>query len=259
MDYLRIVWNIVDVLVVSYIVYRLIALIQGTKAMQVVWGLIFLLILTFSAKLLKLKATMWLLQQFWIAGIVILIVVFQPEIRSALADLGKKPLGRILASSEFNFIHELIEAVRLLASRKVGFIAVLEQDIGLRDIVEKGVSINGEVSKELLISIFNTKAPLHDGAVIISNNRLVAAACPLPLTDEPNLSKVFGMRHRAALGVTEISDAVVLVVSEETGKVSLVRSGRIQTDIDIDEVERRLVDLYRSRAEKSLLRKAPRV
>lgn len=255
LDILR---NAADIAITAYIVYWLIRLIQGTRAMHVVWGVIILALLTLFSRVVNLHATAWLFQQFWLAGIVLLIVVFQPEIRSALAELGSRPLSRIIGSSEFDFIKELMEAVRYCAETRTGFLVVLEQEMGLKDIVGTGTRINGEVSKELLISIFNTKSPLHDGAVVVASNRLVAAGCILPLTQEHELSKIFGMRHRAAVGITEASDALALVVSEETGKVSLVRGGRLQDITDVDDLEKRLYDLYKSKAASGLLRKAQR-
>ena len=251
-------WDIADIAITAYIVYWLIRLIQGTRAMHVVWGVIILALLTLFSRVLSLHATAWLFQQFWLAGIVLLIVVFQPEIRSALAELGSRPLGRVIGSRELDFIKELMEAARYCSEVRMGLLVVLEQEMGLKDIVNTGTRVNGEVSKELLISIFNTKAPLHDGAVVVANNRLVAAGCILPLTQEHELAKIFGMRHRAAVGITETSDALALVVSEETGRISLVRGGRLQEITDTDELERRLYGLYRDKAESNLLRKSVR-
>lgn len=251
-------WHAVDILVVYYLVYRLILLIQGTRAMNVVWGILLLALITSGAKALHLTATVWLLQQFWLAGIFLLVIVFQPEIRSALADLGSKPLGRMLVSMEFEFIKEFMDAVRQCSAGKTGMLVVLEQEMGLRDIVQTGVSINAEVSKELILSIFNPKSPLHDGAVVLSRSRLVAAGCMLPLTQQQELSKILGMRHRAAVGLSEICDALIITVSEETGGISISRGGRIQTSVNADELERQLNELYRSKAEKTLLRKSAR-
>ncbi|MFA5161790.1 MAG: diadenylate cyclase CdaA [Elusimicrobiales bacterium] len=255
---LKIIGYTIDILIASAIIYRLILIIKGTRAMQVLWGILLLAFITVSADVLGLKATAFLLTQFWVAGIVVLVIVFQPELRLALAELGSQPLGNILVSHEFDFIKELMGAVRYCMANKIGMLVVLEQETGLRDFVRTGTTINGVVTKELLISIFMNKTPLHDGAAIVSDNRLISAACILPLSQEQTVSKIFGMRHRAALGITEISDAVVLVVSEERGELALVRGGRIQTPVDPDDTEKRLLDLYRSKAEKNLLRRAPR-
>ncbi|MBU2575227.1 MAG: diadenylate cyclase CdaA [Elusimicrobia bacterium] len=256
--YLTYLKNIFDIFVVYYIIYRLILLIQGTRAMHVVWGVFVLAIITALAKFLSLGATAWLLQQFWLAGIFLLIVVFQPEIRVALANIGSNPLGRILMPQEYKFIAELMEAVKFATEKKTGMLIVLEQDMGLRDIVETGVRINGEVSKELLLTIFQPHTQLHDGAVVIANNRVVSAGCILPLTEQQELSKILGMRHRAALGLSEIADAIIITVSEETGLISIARNGKLQQAVDPLDLETMLYQLYRSRTEKTLLRKGVR-
>lgn len=256
--YLRYVINLADIFVVYYIVYRLILLLKGTRAMQVVWGVFVLVVVTALAKFLNLVATVWLMQQFWLAGIFLLIVVFQPEIRVALANIGTNPLGRVMVSQEYKFIAEMIEAISAAAEEKMGMLIVLEQDMGLREIVETGVRINGEVSKELLLTIFLNKTLLHDGAVVIANNRLVAAGCILPLTEQQELSKILGMRHRAALGLSEVADSIILTVSEETGHISIARNGKLQQAVNTKDLEAMLYQLYRSKAEKTLLRKAAR-
>lgn len=256
--YLGYLKNIFDVLVVYYIVYRLILLIKDTRAMNVVWGIFVLAVITSLTKVFNLGATVWLLQQFWLAGIFLLIVVFQPEIRAALANIGSNPLGRMLVSQEYRFIAELIESVNFATKKKIGMLVVLEQDMGLRDITETGVRINGEVSKELLLTIFHPNTHLHDGAVIIANNRLVAAGCILPLTEQTELSKILGMRHRAALGLSEIADAIIVTVSEETGLISISRNGKLQQAVEARDLETMLYKLYRSKTEKTLLRKSER-
>ncbi|OGR63858.1 MAG: TIGR00159 family protein [Elusimicrobia bacterium GWB2_63_22] len=256
--YLHYLKTVADILAVYYIVYRLILLLKGTRAMQVIWGVFILAVLTSLAKFLHLGATVWLMQQFWLAGIFLLIVVFQPEIRFALANIGSNPLGRVMVSQEYRFIGEMMEAVRTAAAEKMGMLIVLEQDMALRDIVETGVRINGEVSKEMLLTVFHDNTMLHDGAAVIANNRLVAAGCILPLTEQQELSKILGMRHRAALGLSEVADAIIIIVSEETGMLSVARNGKLQQHADPKDLEAMLYQLYRSKAEKTLLRKSPR-
>ena len=257
MNYLDYARDAVDLLAVYYIVYRLILLVKGTRAMQVIWGVLILAIISSLSKYAGLSATVWLLQQFWVAGIVMLIIIFQPEIRFALANLGSNPLGRLM-SQEYKFIPELIEALRAASASRTGMLVVLEQDMGLRDIEETGVRINGEVSRELLLSVFHDNTPLHDGAAVIAGNRLVAAGCVLPLTEQQELSKILGMRHRAAIGLSEIADALIVAVSEETGRLSLARNGKLQESVEPDELEKMLYSLYRSREEKTLLRRTAR-
>ena len=256
--YLHYLKNLVDIAAVYYIVYRLILLLKGTRAMQVIWGVFILAVITAVAKYLHLEATVWLMQQFWLAGMFLLIVVFQPEIRFALANIGSNPLGRVMVSQEYRFIGEMMEAVRTAAAEKMGMLIVLEQDMALRDIVETGVRINGEVSKEMLLTVFHDNTMLHDGAAVIANNRLVAAGCILPLTEQQELSKILGMRHRAALGLSEVADAIIIIVSEETGMLSVARNGKLQQHADPKDLEAMLYQLYRSKAEKTLLRKTPR-
>lgn len=243
---------------VYYIVYRLILLLKGTRAMQVIWGVFILAVITAVAKYLHLAATVWLMQQFWLAGMFLLIVVFQPEIRFALANIGSNPLGRVMVSQEYRFIGEMMEAIRSAAAEKMGMLIVLEQDMALRDIVETGVRVNGEVSKELLLTVFHINTLLHDGAAVIANNRLVAAGCILPLTEQQELSKILGMRHRAALGLSEVADAIIIIVSEETGTLSVARNGKLQQAVDPKDLEAMLYQLYRSKAEKTLLRRGAR-
>lgn len=250
--------EVIDIFIVYYIVYRLLLILKGTKAIQVLWGVFFLAIITFLAKFANLNATFWLLQQFWIAGVFLIIVVFQPEIRNALANLGTNPLGRIFVPTEYQFITEIMSAVREAMDKKTGMLVVLEQEMGLKDYIETGIRINAEVSKELLMTIFYDKTPLHDGAVIVSNTRLIAAACQLPLTHRDDISKILGMRHRAAVGITEITDAIALVVSEETGDFSVARNGNLMIKANPDEVEKDLIALYKSKVQKSLFRKTKR-
>jgi diadenylate cyclase len=256
--YLHYLRNIADILAVYYMVYRLILLLKGTRAMQVIWGVFILALVTAVSQFVGLTATVWLMQQFWLAGILLLIVVFQPEIRFALANIGSNPLGRIMVSQEYHFIGEMMESVRSAMAEKMGMLIVLEQDMALRDIVETGVRINGEVSKEILLTVFHENTILHDGAAVIANNRLVAAGCILPLTEQQELSKILGMRHRAALGLSEVADAIIVIVSEETGTLSVARNGKLQQHVDPKDLEAMLYQLYRSKAEKTLLRRSAR-
>jgi diadenylate cyclase len=173
-------------------------------------------------------------------------------LRAALAHLGSHPLGRILMPNRLDFIDEIIGAVRDAMQRQMGMLLVLEQDVGLRNYSETGTLINGELSKELLLSIFHYRSPLHDGAAIIQNERLVAVGCLLPLSNDPGLAKIIGTRHRAAVGLSEFTDAWVIVVSEETGILSLARNGRLERELTPEELGRRLAQLYQHRAQRTL-------
>ncbi|OIO72349.1 MAG: TIGR00159 family protein [Elusimicrobia bacterium CG1_02_37_114] len=255
------IWNnylihIVDILIVTYIFYSIMLLIKGTRAVHALFGIIILVILTiFIRQVVRLKTLGWLLESFWPVAVVIIAVVFQPELRAALAQLGAHPLGRIFITVELSFINDIIPALRELSEKRIGALIVLEQEVGLRNFVQTGTVINGETSKELLLNIFHPRTVLHDGAVIIQGSRLVAAGCILPLSNNPGISKVLGMRHRASIGITEISDAIAIIVSEETGEISIAREGRLEQNIGLEDLKKRLVELYRSKAEKGLLRK----
>jgi len=249
--------HIVDILLVSFIVYRFILLIKGTRAVQVLLGVLVLVLVTFLVqKVLQLPVCSWILSKFWLAGVIILVVVFQPELRTALAQLGSQRFSRLLVSEELKFVDEIIGAIKEASVKHIGMLIVLEQEVGLRNFIDTGVIINGEVSRELLHSVFYPRSKLHDGAVIIREVRAVAAGCVLPLSNDPDISRILGTRHRAAVGISEISDAVVLVVSEETGTVSVARNGRLEQGVEIDELRKRLKGLYRARGEKGLLRRS---
>ena len=242
----------VDILLVAYIFYRLLLIIKGTRAVQIVIGILILALFTFLAKgILHLEVLGWLLNRFWMGAVVILVVVFQPEIRSALAQLGSQRWGRILIPKELSFIEEIIEAIKECSSKQTGALIVLEQDIGLKTYIETGIFINAHITKELILSIFTPKSIMHDGALIIRNDHLIAAKCILPLSHEPIVS-ILGTRHRAAIGLSEISDAIIIVVSEETGRVSTAFKGRLESDIDTDDLRNRLFSLYRKRGESVL-------
>jgi len=218
--------NVLDILFLSYIFYRLLLLIKGTRAVQVLLGILFIGSVMAVSIYLKLETTSWLLSNFWSAGLVILVIIFQPDIRSALAQLGSGRLTHFFMREEITAIKEIIAAVKEASLKRIGILIVVEQETGLKDIIEKGVKINGEISSELLLTIFSPKTLLHDGAVVISGSKIIAAACPLPSTESPVISKYMGMRHRAAIGISEVSDALVIVVSEETGEISITHNGK---------------------------------
>ena len=248
--------HILDIAVVAFIFYRLMVLVRGTRSVQMLVGILFLAVATlFANSLLRLPMSSWLLDKVWAAGIVILVIVFQPEIRSALAHLGSDPISRWVLPNRLDFIHEIITALKECSEKRIGALIVLELDTGLKNYIETGTRINGDISTELMLSIFHPRSPLHDGAIIISGNQLVSAGCVLPLTDDPHFAKVLGTRHRAAVGVSECSDALILVVSEETGQISIARNGRLQRDINLDELNAQLHELFRSKSNQSLLRK----
>lgn len=242
----------VDILLIAFVFYHILLLIKGTHSVQVVMGLAVLMGMTLIIRhFLRLPAATWLLENFWSGAVVLLAVVFQPELRMALAQLGSRPLGRIILPGRLSFVDEIIGAIQEAMQKQMGMLLVLEQDVGLRNYSETGTMINGEISKELLMAVFHYRSPLHDGATILQNDRLVAAGCLLPLSNEPSLAKILGTRHRAAVGLSEFTDAWVLVVSEETGVLSLARGGHLERELTVEDLKNRLIELFESRMEKS--------
>jgi diadenylate cyclase len=226
----------------AFVFYKIILLIRGTKAMQIVAGIGLLLVFTIVAQnVLHLRAITWLLNGFWLTGIVIFAVAFQTEIRNMLAEVGGK-----LWFSETNVkdrnIDAIITAAQDLSDNYYGALIAVENDIGLKNYTESGVIINANISRELLLSIFKNKnSPLHDGAVIIYNDRIVAANCVLPLSTNALKAKFFGTRHRAALGLSEVTDAIVIVVSEESGHISIAYKGTLYSDMTAIEIKEILI------------------
>jgi diadenylate cyclase len=237
LDFLRATdfsWHdVLDILLVAYIIYRLLQFIRGTHTVQMALGACVLVVLYWASKWADLETINWMLRTFLPYLVFGVIVVFQSEIRKVLAHLGKTPFrGAFLARKQEEVLDEIVLAATTLASQRTGAIVVIERELGLRSYIETGIALDALVTYDLLISIFNPGTPLHDGAVILQANRVAAAACFLPLTVNPELSRTLGSRHRAAIGITEDTDALAVVVSEETGIISIVSSGRIKRDLD---------------------------
>jgi len=225
--------DVVDILIVGFVVYRLLLLIQGTRAVSMLIGLIVLAATYQGAQYFELYTVNWVLDSIGNVILILIVVVFQHDIRRMLTQVGTGPFfGRMHRLSQGQEIEEITRASVLLAGRRVGAIFVLQRDVGLNEYVEGGTRLDAAITKELLVSVFLPASPLHDGAVIMHQGRIVAAGCLLPLTTNPNVSKTLGTRHRAAIGLTEDTDAGAIVVSEEEGKISLVREGRITRDVD---------------------------
>lgn len=237
--------DILDIALVATVLYWLFLILKGTRAFQMLVGLALLLLASVISKSAGLSTMDWLITSFWAQVVLVIVILFQPEIRRALAQIGQNPFFRTLtASEESRTLEEIIRAVVLMANKRMGAIIVLEQESELKDIVEVGVAVDAKLSKELLLSLFMPYSPLHDGAVIIKGNRLVAAGCFLPLTLNPEVSKMLGTRHRAALGVTEETDAVVIVVSEETGAISVIIGGKLTRELDAASLRRVLTRIF---------------
>src|SRR5262245_25676275 len=243
--------DVLDILIVAFILYELMQFIRGTHAVQMAVGAIVLVVLYWTSKLMNLQTVNWLLETFMPYLVFGVIVVFQAEIRKVLAHVGKTPFLRGFGSQRSEeVIDEVVLAATTLSSQKTGAILVLEREMGLRSFIETGIALDAIVTYDLLISIFNPKTPLHDGAVVIQGDRVAAAACFLPLTVNPELSRTLGSRHRAAIGVTEDTDAVAVVVSEETGTISLVSGGKIRRELGGRELKQALLDTLQVRLER---------
>lgn len=245
--------NVLDILVVALLIYRLILQIRGTRAVQLIKGLVVLLIAGTISRWLGLYTINWILDKVMAMVIVAIPVVFQPELRRALERLGRgkffaRPLYFLGEEAAGRLVNELVRAVTMMSKKKTGALIVLEQETGIYDYMETGVKIDGVISGELLLNIFMPNTPLHDGAVIIRGERAVAAGCFLPLSENPDLSKELGTRHRAGIGITEHSDAVVLVVSEETGIISIAREGKLTRHLDENTLREYLEDLLLPKA-----------
>jgi diadenylate cyclase len=236
-------WDVLDILIVAFIIYELLQFIRGTHAVQMALGALLLVVLYWISRLFDLETVNWLLRTLMPYLVFGLIVVFQAEIRKVLAHLGKTPLlGAFTAERREEVLDEMVLATTTLASQRTGALVVIEREMGLRSFIETGIALDAYVTYDLLISIFNPGTPLHDGAVIVQGNRIAAAACFLPLTVNPELSRQLGSRHRAAIGVTEDTDALAVVVSEETGTISLVAGGRIERGLDAASLKQALLD-----------------
>ena len=218
---------ILDILIVAFIIYHILVLMRGTRAVQMALGLTVVVAFFYFSRYGQLAALSWLLTNILPYFVFAIIVIFQAEIRRALTHFGRTPfLSGFSSINRGEFYDELVLAATTLASRKTGALIVLERDVGLKNYIESGIALESLVSYDILVTIFDPSVPLHDGAAIVQNGRVAAAACFLPLTVNPRLSKELGTRHRAAIGVTEETDAVVIVVSEETGRSRLRRTAR---------------------------------
>jgi diadenylate cyclase len=238
--------NILDILAVWFVLYQILLLIRGTRAFQMVIGVLVFLLVFFVSGWLKLYTLNWLITSFWSQIVLALLILFQPEIRKALARVGKSPLllGIQLGENSLD-IEEIVKTLQTLSRRGIGGIIVIERNTDLTEIVEVGVPLDAIISSELLVSLFLPYSPIHDGAVIIRKNRISTAGCFLPISLSPDLSRQYGTRHRAAIGITEETDAVALVVSEETSQISIVVAGRVAPQIDMILFRQTMARLFR--------------
>jgi len=246
-------WDLLDIAIVSLVIYEFLKLIRGTRAVQMAAGSLLIVALFYVSRLAPLQTVNWLIRNILVYVAFAAIVIFQGDIRRALAHFGQAPFFRYFNRQEAadETIEEVVVAATMLASQKVGAIFAIEREIGLRNYIESGIPLDATLTYDLLVTIFQPKSPLHDGAVILQESRVAAAACFLPLTVNPRLSRDLGTRHRAAIGLTEESDAAAVVVSEETGQISLALNGEIERPLSADALRdrlRRLVTVRRGRA-----------
>ncbi len=240
--------DVVDILIVSYILYRVINYIRSTRAWQLAKGVLMLIIGYLLTDLFHLYTANWLLRGVLNVGALALVVVFQPELRRALEYLGRgKFTGRgysVERERVSAIVDILLRSVEYMSSRRIGAIVVMENETALQDVAETGTLLDARLTEPLIENIFFKGSPLHDGATIIREDRVLSAGCVLPLTENPNLSKDLGTRHRAAIGISEVSDALVIVVSEETGIISIAQDGKLSRFLDLKSVEKALLELY---------------
>ena len=238
-----------DIAIVSFLLYELLLLIRGTRAVQMALGGGLLLLLFFLSQWLQLETVNWVIRNLAAYVVFAIIVLFQADIRRALAHLGRAPFFRYFAKTESaeESVEELVVATTMLSAQRIGAIIAIERQIGLRNYIEGGIPLDATVTYDLLTSIFQPNSPLHDGAVIVQGNRIAAAACFLPLSVNPRVSRELGTRHRAALGLTEENDAVAIVVSEESGAISLAMGGSLERGVEGAMLRRRLETLLNVR------------
>ncbi|GEN35612.1 diadenylate cyclase CdaA [Aneurinibacillus danicus] len=237
-NFLGYIINAIDILIVTYIIYKLILLLRGTRALQLFKGIIVVVVVMLASTFLHLSTLKWLMDKTFTYGVFAILVIFQPELRRALEQIGRGRLFSRSSTPEEKVVSDTIESVVksafYMAKRRIGALIVIERETGLSDYIETGINLTARSSTELLINIFIPNTPLHDGAVIMRKDMVMAAGCYLPLSENPTISKELGTRHRAAIGLSEVSDAIAVVVSEETGQVSVAMNGEITRDYDTE-------------------------
>jgi diadenylate cyclase len=236
----------IEIFLLWFAYYTLLVFLKGTRAIQVLRGLIILVIAFFLAQYFKFYALDWILSRLLAISVIAFLILFQPELRRGLASMGQSHFFNILPG-EIKIIEELTQAALDLSKRRIGALIAIEREASLDPYLESGIALDSKISNELLSTIFMPNTPLHDGGVVIRHDRIVVAGCLFPLTENPRISKLLGTRHRAAIGLTEASDAVVIVVSEETGGISIAIGGRLTRHLDRDGLVRILKNLYRPR------------
>ncbi len=243
----KLVMLILDISIVLYLAYKLLKVVKNTRAWQLLKGIILLILATWISSLLGLNILNYILTSFMTYGVIILIVIFQPELRRALEQLGTSKITKFfgidkdLATKTKENIYKIVIAALELSKNKIGALIVIERDIKIKDIINTGIMMKAEISPQLLVNIFEPKTPLHDGAVVISENQIMAAACMLPLASDADIARELGTRHRAGIGISKESDAIAVIVSEETGKISIAKDGTLIADVQEDALKKILI------------------
>lgn len=254
------VTDILDIAIVAFLVYKVLGFIRETRAEQLAKGLLVLVVVTLLSDLLHLYTLHWMLSNLMTVGLLALVVLFQPELRRALEKLGRSKFiniaGDVNKEEAKKIVTDISKAVEAMSASRTGALMVIEKETALNDIVETGTVIDAAISAEMIGNIFYEGAPLHDGAMIIRGGRLYAAGCVLPLTQNKKLGKELGTRHRAGIGITEASDALVIIVSEETGVISLAQNGELTRFVDVKRIEKILLGLYLQEEQKGLFTEA---
>lgn len=244
---IKLITLIIDIAIVVFLAYQLIKIVKDSRAWQLAKGILLLIIANALSALFQLNILHYILSAIMNWGVIFLIIIFQPEIRRALEQLGTNKLTGIfgidnnIITKTKEDIYKIVIATTELAKEKKGALIVIQRDIQIKDIIATGVKMDADVSPQLLVNIFEPKTPLHDGAVVIGNNKIEAAACMLPLSQDNNISTALGTRHRAALGISKESDSIVVVVSEETGKISVAKDGNLIADVREDTLKKILI------------------
>ena len=244
---IKLVLLVIDLTIVIWLGMKIIKIAKDSKAWQLIKGIIFLLLASWLSGIFKLTILHQILETITDWGVLALVVIFQPEIRRALEQLGTSKftkyfgLDENIATKTKEAIYKVVIAATELSKQKIGALIVIERDIEIKDIINTGIEINSEISPQILTNIFVPNTPLHDGAVVISNNKIAAAACMLPLASDTDISKELGTRHRAAIGISKESDSIVVVVSEETGKISVAKDGTLIADVREDVLKKILI------------------
>ncbi len=242
---LKLLTNTVDILLVWFVIYKIIMIVRGTKAIQLLKGIFVIVIVKVISDQFHLQTLGWMMQNVLTWGFVIIAIIFQPELRRALEQLGRgrffSRMSTQVGDDQEKLIEAITKAVDYMAKRRIGALISVERETGMSDYIETGIPLESKITSELLINIFIPNTPLHDGAVVIQKNTVAAAACYLPLSESPFISKELGTRHRAALGISEVTDSITVVVSEETGSVSLTKNGELHRDLKPDVFKEMLV------------------